>query len=438
MKRDDNEKNIYTVVEGFSFKKILKYRFFLLLLFLLFAGIASYLLLTTEAEKLAGGRRYSELSANRTTGSGFSLIDKIKYAFSIITGKDTVFAEKKKTSEQDKIKGEDGDESFDESSKKSMGLNKSNSSSNTTLSSNKYLSSSFGLNKSNLESSLTSLTPTVSENTSKTSLSLFDSSQSPNVRIKSTDNKIGVSYGKKAEQDKTAMSLLKSTFKTTIMAARDASNDTARAWTSKAFDYAPDIKQTIEYDEKLRASLDRINPNSIPAFLKDPSLDPESMKSLKVSEVPGLSSEEENRNKFDIDINEIKNQMQDYNDKKQELLTNLSNINPLFKMEDTSGDQNLTEEQIDQKSYSVNTTNPTVATSPEGKVITQPEQPPDLGKEISNVTTDEFGYIRVTQEDGSIQIFNPDDGKIVGCEMPDAGMCLLPGADNCPKDVYFT
>ncbi|MCX7641149.1 MAG: hypothetical protein N2Z20_00760 [Elusimicrobiales bacterium] len=435
--KDKEKKDIYTVIEGFSFKRFLKYKFILLIMFLLLAGIISYLLLSTEARKLAGGKRYSELLAGRGSYSSFNLIEKIRYAFNSMLGKekDTI----KNIDNDSKMKDEnilnDEEKIGENVSKKSGG---SGGGSKSSLIGKNYSSSAKGLNNSMLESSLTSLSPSLSEGVSKTSLSSFDSYSSPNVKIKDIGSKVGISYGKKAEEEKTAMSLLKSTFKTTLMAARDASNDTARAWTSKAFDYTPDIKQTIEYDEKLRAELDRINPNSIPAFLKDPALDPESMKSLKVSEVPGLSSEEENRNNFNIDINDIKNQMQNYNDKKQELLNNLSNLNPLFNMKETSGEQELTEEEIDKKSYSVNTSNPNVATTPEGKVVTQPSDPPDLGNEVSNVTTDEYGYIRVTQKDGSIQIFDPDSGKILGCEIPDAGMCLLPGADNCPKDIYFT
>lgn len=440
MGRDDEKKDVYTVVENFSLKKIFRYRVLLIFLFLIFAGIISYIVLTSEAEKLAGEKRYQNYSESRgLKGFGLSIIEKLKYAFAAVTEKN---ADNKKVdltnsdykNEYNDEKGEDGIH------KSSKGID-GGIGDGGSKTSHYFSSAQTGIyKKSALESSLSQVAGEMSQLTSQTSLSGFDSYASAKVKIGQLNSKVGLSYGKKNENDKTAMGLLKSTFKTTVMAARDASNDTARAWTSKSFDYTPDIKQTIEYDENLRASLDRINPNSIPAFLKDPALDPESMKSLKVSEVPGLSSEENSRNNFDIDINDIKNQMNEYNENKNKLLglNNVSNLNPLFNMQGTSGDNELSEEEIDQKSYSVNTTNPNVATSPQGEVVTSPSSPPDLGKEISNVTTDEYGYIRVTQNDGSIQIFDPDSGKIVGCEIPSDGMCLLPGADNCPKDVYFT
>jgi len=66
--------------------------------------------------------------------------------------------------------------------------------------------------------------------------------------------------------------------------------------------------------------------------------------------------------------------------------------------------------------------------------IEQPDSKASLGP---NVTTDEYGYIRVTQDDGSIQIFDPSTGGILGCENPDAGMCLMPGAEGCPSGIAF-
>ncbi len=425
-KEREERKNMYSAIEGFSFKKILRYRFFLLLLFFLFTGITAYLVLTAEAEKLAGGKRYTELSSSSSRLS-FSLIEKLKYAASLVAEKFQSSSSSLSNKNEENNKNEkDGVEYNEENS----GFEKTTNSGygrggDVRDKSMQYLASASGGNyrKNSLESELAHINERISgEGVSKTSLSTFDSYSSPKVKISESKANVGVSYGKKGENDKAALSLLKSTFKTTVMAARDASNDTARAWTSKSFDYAPDIKQTIEYDEKLRTSLDRINPNSIPAFLKDPTLDPENMKSLKVSDVPGLSSEEEEKNEQTKD---------------KDFLANLADINPLYSMQSTDKDHKLSESEIDNQSYSVNPQNPNVATSPKGDVITKPSQPPDLGNEILTTTTDEYGYIRVTGSDGVIHIFDPNTGKIVGCEDPNVGMCLLPGAGSCPAELYF-
>ncbi|MGC9070298.1 MAG: hypothetical protein ACP5IO_03200 [Elusimicrobiales bacterium] len=422
-KEREEDRGIYSVVENFSFKKVLRYRFFLLILFFLFVGITSYLILTSEAEKLAGGKRYSQLSSSSSKLS-FSLIEKLKYTVSsLITSKhNEAKSSSSNLSESDKIDDEAAYEETSNFDKASNSPDNAEGAIKKTASS--YLAYAYreGYKKNSLESDLAPVSSQISENSvSKTSLSRFDSYSSPKVKIGETKATVGISNDKKTDETKTAMSLLKSAFKTTIMAARDASNDTARAWTSKSFDYTPDIKQTLEYDEKLRASLDRINPNSIPAFLKDPALDSESMKSLKDSDVPGLSSDDEGN-----DMSDQYNQMKDNN-----LLTNLFNINPLF-------NQNLNEQDIDNNSYSVNPQKPDTATSPNGNIIANPSDPPVLGNGTQEIKTDEYGYIRVEGNDGVIHIFDPNTGKILGCEDPNIGACLLPGAaPSCPADIYF-
>ncbi|MCX7905535.1 MAG: hypothetical protein N2446_02400 [Elusimicrobiales bacterium] len=431
---DNKKEEKYVVVEGFSIKRLMRYKLFLIIIFLIITGIISYFLLPDEAQKLAAYRRYSEFSSNNVR-SHFNLIEKIKYAIETLTKEDDKNKKSIATAMMEESQeGENSEVGDDKNFQKNISKENANFSNNNSqaLTNRNSFSLSNNSNTQKLESSLSPLSASVSESVSKTSLSSFASSSSPKIKIKET-TQIGVSQGRKAEEDKTAMGLLRSTFKTTLMAARDASNDTARAWTSKTFDYTPTINQTIEYDEKLRAKLDRINPNSIPAFLKDPALDPESMKSLKVSEVPGLSKEDD-KNNFEIDMEDIKDKMQEYK-KKKSLLDSLASLNPLFNMKNS--DEELTDEEIDKNSYSVNMSNSNIAVSPDSKVVNNPSDKPSLGNEITNVVTDEYGYIRVTQKDGTIQIFDPNTGKILGCEIPSAGMCALPGVDNCPKDVYF-
>ena len=427
MSRKDDEKNIYTVVERFSFKKILRYRFFLLLLFFIFTGLASYLILTGEARKLSGGRKYSDLNSEKTFLARFNLIEKIKYAYSLLTEKEAVVKKDEMTDDLDEKDAEGSENEWIDAQGESKGSTSKQthpSNSNSQQSNGSFISHK-NLMSQRLDSSLTSISESISGGVSKTSLSPFETSNSPNVKIKNLENKVGISYGKKTDGDKTAIGLLRSTFKTTIMAAKDASNDTARAWTARAFDSSPHINQTIQYDEKLRASLDRINPNSIPAFLKDPSLDAENMKSLKAPEVAGLSKEED-ENTDD----------KEKNNKYKDLLSSLSNINPLFDIKGTNKDK--TEEEIDKESYSVDPKDPTTATTPQGDIIAQADNPPALGDGTSSVYIDDYGYIRVTMPNGDVHIFHPETGKILGCESPNAGISLLPGAEGCPADVYFT
>lgn len=427
---EDNKKenNRFSAFENFSFRKVFRYNLLMLVIFLLLIGVSSFFLLSDQASKLIGGSKYNELSSN--SGSArYTLIEKIKYFFSnenkeITEAKNTEVDENKKDIEEE---GLSEGKALDGSSKSSgSGSSSSSSSQNEGVS---FYQSGQKTNTESFKPELSSPGSYASGGQSQTSLSTFDTGSKANVRLGSTASKV-VSATARGKNNTSAMDLLKSTYKATIFAARDASNDTARSWTAKAFDLNPEVKDTIEYDEKLRAKLDRINPNSIPAFLKDPSLDMESIKSLKPSDVPGLSSDEDKK-EMDIDIDKFKSDFEK-EEKKDE--NSMASLNPMFNF-NMKGEE--TDEEIDQKSYSVNASNPKTATSPDGKVVQSPSSEPDLGSGISNVTTDEYGYIRVTGSDGTIQIFDPDSGKILGCEIPDAGMCTLPGNDGCPSDVYF-
>ncbi len=78
---------------------------------------------------------------------------------------------------------------------------------------------------------------------------------------------------------------LKGTFKASLYGARVASQDAAKNWISRAFDAAPEAATAIEYDEKVRAKLDRVNPNSIPQFLRDQDLSADGARALADSKV---------------------------------------------------------------------------------------------------------------------------------------------------------
>lgn len=81
------------------------------------------------------------------------------------------------------------------------------------------------------------------------------------------------------------MDSLRGAFKASIYGARIASQDSAKSWISRAFDATPEATTAIEYDEKVRAKLDRVNPNSIPQFLRDQDISADDAKRLADSKV---------------------------------------------------------------------------------------------------------------------------------------------------------
>jgi len=82
------------------------------------------------------------------------------------------------------------------------------------------------------------------------------------------------------------MDSLKGAFRATFYGARLSSQDSARNWVSRAFDAAPQADTAIEYDEKMRSKLDRVNPDSIPSFLRDQDVNAAEAKRLAISD-PG-------------------------------------------------------------------------------------------------------------------------------------------------------
>ncbi|MBI4351585.1 MAG: hypothetical protein HY550_09115 [Elusimicrobia bacterium] len=78
---------------------------------------------------------------------------------------------------------------------------------------------------------------------------------------------------------------LKSAFRASFYGARVASHDTARGWIARTFDGTQEATTAIEYDEKMRAKLDRVNPNAIPGFLREQDVSAAEAKTLSVSKV---------------------------------------------------------------------------------------------------------------------------------------------------------
>ncbi len=92
--------------------------------------------------------------------------------------------------------------------------------------------------------------------------------------------------GVKGRGGKTSvMAALKSAFKTNLISARLASHDASRTWVAKTFDGNRDSPLSLSYPERMKSQLDRINPRSIPGFLRQQSLDGTSARSLGVSKV---------------------------------------------------------------------------------------------------------------------------------------------------------
>ncbi len=78
---------------------------------------------------------------------------------------------------------------------------------------------------------------------------------------------------------------LKGAFVASLYGARLASNDAAAAWVSKAFDATPDAEEAIAYGDQVRTQLDKVNPNSIPRFLKEQDLSADGARTLMPSDV---------------------------------------------------------------------------------------------------------------------------------------------------------
>ncbi|MDA8131999.1 MAG: hypothetical protein M0011_10900 [Elusimicrobia bacterium] len=78
---------------------------------------------------------------------------------------------------------------------------------------------------------------------------------------------------------------LKGAFRVSFYGARLASNDAAKSWVSRAFDASPEAETAIEYDDEVRSKLDRVNPSSIPGFLRDQDVSVAEAKHLADSEV---------------------------------------------------------------------------------------------------------------------------------------------------------
>lgn len=81
------------------------------------------------------------------------------------------------------------------------------------------------------------------------------------------------------------MESLKGAFKATFYGARLSSHDSAKTWIARSFDGAPEATTAIQYEEKMRTQLDKVNPDSIPGFLRDQDVNAAEAKSLETPDV---------------------------------------------------------------------------------------------------------------------------------------------------------
>lgn len=158
-------------------------------------------------------------------------------------------------------------------------------------------------------------------------------------RVSGSGNKTAAAGSAKASKI-SVLDSLKRALRSTIYGARDASRDAARNWTAKAFDGAADSEYSVQYDEKMKAQLDRVNPNSIPRFLKDQNVDPDSATTLGMSRVAEPEFDE------DATREALKND-EEYQKKKSQQ-DFLALLNPLFGGLPRDGNGNSEDDPIDR------------------------------------------------------------------------------------------
>lgn len=205
---------------------------------------------------------------------------------------------------------------------------------------------------------------------------------------------------------------LKGAFRASFYGARLASQDAAKGWIAKSFDASPEAETSIEYDPKMKAKLDVVNPNSIPKFLRDQDVSAAEAKTLATSAV-GSPSMDKDSTKDSLDEDK------DYQAKKAANDLAKSMLNPLFgALGGLGGDSSAP-------------TDPTDPTSedPTTKKAQDPNADPSLG------SVDEYGNTTMPGANGMNYIFDPD-GKLLGCD--NGSMCIMPGGDGCGAGITMS
>jgi hypothetical protein len=423
----EERKGLIYALENFSFKKVFKYNLLILVVFLFIIGILSVFVLSDEAYKLVGGNRYNELVRDSGKNIKFSVFEKIKYLFSDEETKEKMIAEKLgenvSNREEDGFNGEnkglDGGSAKTESAYNKDGRYMVGGG-NIPYKPKESISANLG-NPSGYFSGGVSNT-SLSMNLSASSISSFKGVGSGTVKIKNMDSKY--SFSKPVEKNSnSALDMLKNTYKTTLYAARDASNDTARHWTAKAFEGAANIKATIQYDEKLRSKIDRINPNSIPYYLKDEGMDPK-YNSLKPSDVPNPIAKKDDK-ASETSKEEVKKMIEDMasgvipkatsgsgsGESNSDSISTLNRPSRIDEFINSNGLAELYSHSDDYGNYTV------YKGSKDGYIYLK-------------VTNDHSGPNGTGLPDNSFQVYDPSTNQIAYCVVPGQGM-LMPGEGAC-------
>jgi hypothetical protein len=398
-KKEGEEKTFFL-----NYKKYWKIQLSLLAIFLILFGIASYFTLGHQAAKLVRAGNYEEISRNSYGSKNTSFFKKIVNLFT----------------SNEKIATQNTEEKTDSNSLIASNPNVPTSGvENSNKANNSYAEQEFANRNNSMSmtnSSLSKLSSSlsmgnVSKGNSGSSTSNNEinfAQESKNISLKTTTNKDGNSQNMKIKPGKfSAMEALKGAFKSSLYGARLSSQDAAKSWTAKAFDSSTTEEKSIQYDEKLKSKLDTLNPNAIPKFLKDQNPDMDTITSQTPPAEVGASEKDNGKEE---EKNNAKQEM-----KKKLMQDMLSGVlNPLYGYNSNdSSSENSDSEDNTARAYN----------------------DPNSKGGYSNWHVDDYGYIDVKDENGITQIFDPNTGKILGCEDSNAGMCLMPGADNCPADA---
>ena len=291
---EKNDKKKTGFVKGFKNWWWLQLAF--LFVFLIGGGFYAFINMNKEAHKLVGGDKYADMSASQmynsrvsTTKRGFFLSRKKNLSDngdSVGKGSPTLSAsarlEKRKLSAaSSEVAGAPGND-IDEDYETEDLIDEETSAARGHLSDG--LRKRLAIKKDRVFSS--------KDGKGKTSGNFLAASKG-DVSLKENEETTAKKGRAVATKKTSVMQSLKKTWKMGIYGARDASRDAAKNWIARAFDNVSPSRYSLEYSEDVKINLDRINPNSIPGYLRDMDMSKSSAKSLGINDVNSLSLDED-------------------------------------------------------------------------------------------------------------------------------------------------
>ena len=194
---------------------------------------------------------------------------------------------------------------------------------------------------------------------------------------------------------------LRSAFRASVYGARTASQDSAKGWIARSFDATPEATTTVQYNAKMKAELDTVNPNSIPNFLRDQDLSAGGAKTLKVSAVskPGLDEE-------------------------------ATRLAAEKAAEENPGEDLFSSMFGSFGSRSDSPAEPAVNPADDGEMNNLSDPDADPNARADGGIVDEFGYISYGDPNGFQTIFD-SEGNQLGCTDNAKGFCIPFGAPGC-------